>query len=416
MVLLLLSLVSMVVLTRQYDAYQLTAAIMQQRNTDKYSENIQAIYPGLAIATEAPCCKTYNITISNLGIDVQIVAIYVNSTPTQQTGTGCRTPCVITPSTTGTPTAYTFPANQSHVNSGEYVHGMVFWLPFTLPRQCPINGVLVTYNCNTITLVTSRGRSFPFQWPMPPLGPGQTSSGKGGGTGIYIGPLVFTYDRALVSYTTSANCVGSDCTPQLPIGGDNGYWIVPSGVVIIYVKLQTDVGVQKDVFLTPQSVLELKVYTSPGQSPAVGSLIAPITPTFCSKFGVNCNSTVPAPNGYGYYDAGNTGNPNNIVQYLTCTPVQLPQNYASCNTPRYRIPKPNAAQLAAKQRGDPVIVAFAFTVGGGINTNWPGKSVLTFLGLTYVWDDSSGTGAYVYGVTLPFVAMCINNGSSKCPG
>ncbi len=421
--LLLLSLVAMLVLNQQYDLYQVTAAAMQQKNTDKYAENIQAIIPGMATApgvASPSCgggsCVAYNITLNNPGIGVQIVAIYINST--QQPG--CTTPCILGPSQSNNPAPFTFAKSESHINSGEFVHGIVFWLPWTsgcspsptscvtLPPTCTVAGAQINYNCNTITLITSRGRSFSFQWPFPPQGPSSGTGAGGGGTGIYIGPLVYTFKRALVAYTNSSSC-NPNCTPQIPIGGNNGYWIIPSGKLIIYVQLQTDVGVQHDVYLTPQSVLELEVYTSPGQAPAHGFIIAPITPTFCGKFAVNCNAT------YGYYANGNTGNPSSIVPYQTCNPAQLPPNYGNCNTPRYLIPKPNAAQQASKQKGDPVIVAFDFTPGNGINANWPGNSVLTFLGLTYVWDDGKGSGAYVYGVTLPFVAMCIDN-SNKCPG
>lgn len=425
LILLLLSLVAMTVLTRQYDVYQGTVATMQQENTNKYAENIQAILPG--IATNLPgiaspfcgggSCNTYDIILDNLGIGVQIAAIYINST--QQPG--CTTPCVLTPSSSSAPSK--FSARQGYINAGEYSHGLVFWLQssITLPRQCTVGGVLINYNCNTITLVTSRGRSFSFQWPIPPAGPPPQTGGGGGGTGLYIGPLVYTYQRGLVGYTTSANCngpVSDPCTPVIPIGGTNGYWVVPSGTVIIYVKLEADVGVQNDIYLTPNSVMELEVYTSPGQSPASGSIVAPITPTLCAHFAaqdstIKCDTTYGGT-GYGYYAAGNTGAPGTPVQYKVCTPQQTPPNYGKCDTPRYRIPKPNPTQLTKKLRGDPVIVAFSFAAGSAINSNWPDNSVLTFLGLTYVWDD--GTGAYVYGVTLPFVALCIDNGSNKCPG
>jgi hypothetical protein len=84
------------------------------------------------------------------------------------------------------------------------------------------------------------------------------------------------------------------------------------------------------------------------------------------------------------------------------------------------VPKPDPVTQQG-QRGNPVILAFAARTVSGSNPQtiqgaWAGNSVTSFLGLTYVYDDDTGTGPYVFGVTLPFVAACINNSPTKCNG
>jgi hypothetical protein len=128
----------------------------------------------------------------------------------------------------------------------------------------------------------------------------------------------------------------------------------------------------------------------------------------------------------------NGGDPSKIVPYQACN--QPPQNYNNigCSSagPRIRIPAPTFQQQLNNQRGSPVIVAFAVdkpagqsgwkpqSIQGGTGPGgWSGKFVTSFLGLTYVYDALTGGGPYVYGVTLPFVAMCISNtpqSTSEC--
>jgi hypothetical protein len=436
LVLLLMSLVAMVVLTRQYDVYQSLAGGAQLGDRERYSENLQVAFPGLAwLEFVKPCgsdtCNAYNLTLSNLGISLQIVRIYVSSVELP----GCTTPCLINPNPSGIPTPFTFDASSGYINQGEFSHGIVFWLPWsnstgkiTLPSDCIVGGVNVEYDCNSITVVTSRGRQYSFQWPLTYVGTSQ--SGKSaGGTGIYIGPLVYIYQIGLVTYTTP-----TVRTPQIPIGGSPyGYWTVPSTVpLIIYVKLQTDVNVAHDVYLTDQSVLELARFTNPG-NPTWFFLAAPITMQLCAQFVLrDPEHDLICSTDYGYATSnstGNTGNPNNLIYYLPCstTPNDYNNNSGACTTKRYKIPAPTDEQRAAGKRGTPVIVAFSTVCpvdsqgkcqgGGGAGAGsilnaWSHGSVTTYLGLTYVWDDDSGTGSYVYGVTLPFVALCVDSCSS----
>jgi hypothetical protein len=427
LVLLLLSLIAMVVLTKQYDVYQSLALSAQLGDTERYSENLQVVFPGLSWlyytnVTGCPKrgCSTYNMTLSNLGISLQIVRIYITSVALP----GCTKPCIISPNPSDTPVPFTFQASAGHINQGEYSHGIVFWLPWELARQCKVAGITQDYDCNSITVVTARGRQYSFQYPLSYVA---TSSGgkSAGGTGIYIGPLVYVFQKGLVTYTTP-----SVLTPPMPIRGTPyGYWTIPSNVpLIIYVKLQTDVNVTHDVYLTDQSVLELAQFTSPG-SPAWFFIVAPITMNLCSTIAAaDPEKDILCSSVYGYDDTnsiGNTGNPNNLVYYLPCSEDPSTYDSTHCPTARYRIPAPTDQQRERGLKGTPVIVAFSAGCvvtapgkcppGGGsagarsISNSWSGGSVTTYLGLTYVWNDDKGTGSYIYGVTLPFVALCIDS-------
>jgi hypothetical protein len=428
--LLLMSLVAMVVLTRQYDAYQGVAAQKQVEDTDRYSENLQVVYPGLSLLEpfEVPCvgglCNAYNMTLLNLGIGTRILRIYISSIQRP----GCTNTCIINPNPSATPAPFTFQASKAYINQGESVHSIIFWLPwdltsknYTLPKECKIGGVKVNYDCNSITVVTFRGRQFSFQWQLSPTATAAYAA-RGGGTGIYIGPLVYTFQTGLFTYTTPTKL-----TPPVPtVVGTQGYWMLPTNTpLIIYIKLQTDVNVTHDVYLTQQSLLELAQFTSPG-NPVHFYVVAPITVKLCSTIAsLDPAQDIVCDPSYGY-DAtnsiGNNGNPNNLVDYLPCAATPLSSyNTATCLSKglgaRYRIPAPQVPNV----RGPPVIVAFAenclvdandkCTGGKGANqisNSWSGGSATSYLGLTYVWDDASGTGSYVYGVTLPFVALCLD--------
>jgi hypothetical protein len=432
LVLLLMSLVAMVVLTRQYDVYQSLAGGMQLRDTERYSENPQVVFPGLSwVNFVKPCgagtCNAYNLTLSNFGTTLQIVRIYISSVELP----GCTSPCVINPNPSDSPTPFTFRASSGYINQGEFAHGIVFWLPYdnstgkiTLVPKCTVGGLDLDYDCHSITVVTARGRQYSFQYPLTYVGTSPTGK-SAGGTGIYIGPLVYIYQKGLVTYTTP-----TVLTPPIPIGGaPYGYWTIPSKVpLIIYVKLQTDVNVTHDVYLTDQSVLELAQFVSPAVT-AWFNIVAPITVQFCTVFAArDPEGDVICDHNYGYdqtNSTGNTGNPNNLVYYLPCSEPPSSYNSAGCSTARYMIPAPTPEQRAAGKRGNPVIVAFSAGCvvtspgkcgpGGGnagpnsISSSWTKGSVTSYLGLTYVWNDESDSGSYVYGVTLPFVAMCIDS-------
>lgn len=415
----------MVVVAGSYDTYGSIVARMHLKTDERFSEQLRSVYPG--ITTASGTCPSglscWLMTLDNQGIGAQIVRIYVNST-----GGGCNGLCILDPATS--PAAYKFKASDGYINSGEHLHLILFWMPsgFSWPGllgTCRIAGSSLNTGCSSITLVTSRGRAFAFHYPIPIAGLG--GKGGAGGTGIYIGPVVYTYEKPLITYTTTGVAI-----PQVPIDGPNGYWKLPAGPsypLIIYVKLQTDNGTKNNVTLTAQSVLELLQYTSAGGGSTVFYMIAPVTLNFCYQF-QNMDRSVVCRSEYGYYSGGNTGNPANIVPYVPCTAAgnnaDAYQNSPNgvC-TQRYMLPMPNATQRAQNQRGDPVIVAFGLDgvceapcpsrKSVSIAKSWAGTVATTFLGLTYAYNDGTSTHQYFYGVTLPFVAACPYDPTSPDP-
>ena len=411
MALFLVALVSMMLVSQRYDAYQRTVNAMQQGDIDRASEAIQAVYPGLGTTNQqasfcgSTTCYNYTLVVSNLGIGAQIARIYINSTAAPCSSASL---CVLNPAGASSTNPNRFLASDSYVNPGEFFHKTQLWIPGQLPTNCLVGGNSLKYGCNTITIVTSRGRVFSFLFPFPPSGE-TIGGGEGGGTGLYIGPLVITFDQTLLEYTTH-----TQLNPQVPIAGPpgpTGYWKIPTGTLVLYVKIQTDVGVPSDVYLTAQSVFEIAQFNSPG-SVNFFFVIAPISKGYCQtafSTAVNCNLKDSLNNDV-YPNSGNTGDPNSISQYRAC-PVS-PQNYKDANCgafgKRYVIPKPTQTG----KRGEPVIVAFAATTASGNNAqsiqgSWNGNSVTSFLGLSYVYNEGVTGSEYVYGVTLPFIAMCV---------
>jgi len=161
--LILTALGTMVAISQQYNQYQQTTNQADLRQDQKLSENLVADFPGLAIPTtisgwESGCSSytCYNMTLSNLGgVDVQVVRVYINSSYTP----GCTTPCILNPSKTIAANSFN-QANQ-YINPGEVYHSILIALPntITLPNTY--------YSENTIFIVTSRGNTFSFQWPIP---------------------------------------------------------------------------------------------------------------------------------------------------------------------------------------------------------------------------------------------------------
>jgi hypothetical protein len=415
--LILSALAAMVLVSREYDSHQTIINTMQQRDIERFSENLRPAAPGLAPGDKfsfscagSQTCNNYTLSLTNLGIGLQIARIYVNSS---ESG-GCTNLCTLDP--TLNPTPFGFRAADRFINQGES-HNVTLWFPGNTGGQ---NIILPSehYGVNTITIVTTRGRIFTFQWPIPPLGPpGGLTGGGPGGTGIYIGPLVITFNKTLVAYTTD-----SSGNVNYPIGGTNGVWSIPaSGKKIIYIQIQTDVGIQHDVYLTAQSVFELAQYGAGGSgNVAAFYIIAPITTSLCGSF-QNVDDEVICDPAYGYYDNdnGNRGDPTQLVEYASCPVPPGQYNSATCTGPpynvgpRYMIPKPNPSQLLNGERGTPVVVAFAADRSSGDNQPagvggfTAGTLATSFLGITYVYDD--GSGPYTYAVTLPFIVLCMSN-------
>jgi hypothetical protein len=438
----LVALVAMIVVSSQYDSYQTTVSTMQQKDIDRFSENLQG--NGLKYVTSndpiCPGCNVYQFSVTNYGIGAQIARIYIWTNPAlggPQNGVACnaqrfsppiqeQAPCIFEPSFSHV--QYSFAASDRLVNSGEVYHYVTLYLP---------PNVALTWDnqeqgSQSITIVTTRGRVFSFVYPA--INPG-AGAGPAGGTGLQIGPLVVTFQEALLTYTVSNVYSGSN--PPLPIGGQYGGWVLPTQTdLIIYIKIQTDWWATSDVYLTPQSVLELAQYNSPGAvlpfyivapttGPGLGTLCyqlknAAINQPDVADVAVDCSSSYS-----GGTDGGSGGTP-----YLPCniTPDKYYDDYPNgqpknCATNRYRIPKPSYNPNPDKIRGNPVYVAFGSKVasqGGNsnkvsISQSWNHGSVMSYLFLQYVYSAAGGshTDAYMYGVTLPFVAICIDD-SGKC--
>jgi hypothetical protein len=166
--LVLTALGTMVFLSQQYDQYQQTANKMTQLSNEAQLENLVDNSPGLtANAAWTGCggCNMYNMSLSNLGgVGVQIARIYITSSGCTSTG-GL---CVLNPSSSSY--SYTFQQSAQFLNAGETRHAVLLYLPsgITLPYSYPPP--------NTITIVTSRGSVFSFQWPFPVAVGGQSQS------------------------------------------------------------------------------------------------------------------------------------------------------------------------------------------------------------------------------------------------
>ena len=238
--LILTALTAMVLVAQQYDTYETLLSTMSQKDIDRMSENLIAIYPGIIgpqLVSGGNCgstCNQYNMTISNLaGIGTQIVRIYINST------SGCDNLCVFNPSTS--PTPFGFQSSASFINPAEAGHGVLFWLPTT-----PINVNLPTDSpkANTVVIATARGRTFTLQWPFPPAGNYIPTD-----LHVDMGPIRITFDPNLITFTAndtnfpqyrvpgSLGCANSQpsSTPCLA-----GGWTVPLPIqngLVFYLRL-----------------------------------------------------------------------------------------------------------------------------------------------------------------------------------
>ena len=171
-------LISVVFVSQQYDQYQTQVNKMSQFDNQMLSENLEFNSPGLALVTSTfpgwgsgcggstPTYTCYSLTVSNAGsVGVQIVRIYINST-----GTGCISLCVLNP--TLTIASYGFNQANQFINPGETNHTVALALPKTviLPNPNP------AFPMNAISIATSMGNVFSFQWPFQVQVFGQSQS------------------------------------------------------------------------------------------------------------------------------------------------------------------------------------------------------------------------------------------------
>jgi len=178
----LTALLSMVLVSQQYDQYQTQVNKMSQFGINRLSEYLVANSPGLTSITSnalipgwavAGSCgvggqyNCYNMTVSNLGgVGVQIVRIYINST-----GSGCTSLCVLNP--TASITSYAFNQANQFVNRGETSHAVILALPSAVALPNPTQPA---FPMNAIFIATSMGNVFSFQWPFQVQVFGQSQS------------------------------------------------------------------------------------------------------------------------------------------------------------------------------------------------------------------------------------------------
>jgi hypothetical protein len=398
----MLALGAMILVTQQFDAYQSVANTMQQKDSDRFSENIvvndmtlctSALitqgYSACTTASNSPPDSNFNqyaINISNYGIGVQIARIFINST--QSTSSACYpAPCIFDPANSAT--ANKFRMSDSFLNPDGSFHIVLFWLTNTvaLPTGAAANMIL---------LATTRGRLFALQWPLPILGP--SLPGKGwGGTGINIGPLVITYETVLVTYSTNQN-------PTVPI--PTGSWTLPTGnqkKIIVFVKIANQAN--EPVTITKQSLLQIQQYGTTGASSlSVLWLVAPMDTNLCNTFKQNpfnvdlfCGS---GPSGRGaisggnsYPGAGSLGN-GKVVAYSTSNAYIVPLS-----------PEAKPGQMVCC--GQPIYILFSASSAGDSSADYvkgaAGDVDYSYLEIIFQWDN--GSGSYTYGVNLPFIVI-----------
>ena len=168
--LLLTALGTMVFVSQLNDQYQQSVNRMAQYGIEKNSENLVLNSPGLRANLDwSGCsgCNMYNMSLSNLGgVDIQIVRIYVNSM-----GSGCTSLCVLTPTLAPSQGSYAFNQANQLINAGESNHAVLLYLSSNIP---PLPSSQLSHN--TISVVTSRGTVFSFQWPIPTPNGGQSQA------------------------------------------------------------------------------------------------------------------------------------------------------------------------------------------------------------------------------------------------
>ena len=225
--LLLTALGTMVFVSQQYDQYQQLGGQMSQYDSQQFSEKLVINSPGLVLLTTTTisgwgsgCTTTYNcynVSISNLGgVGVQIARIYINSTGPNGIGCSYSTsypnlpPCILNPSPTVAP--YTFNQANQFLNPDEVNHALTLALPIaiTLPNPNP------AIPQNTVSLATTRGNLFSFQWPFQLQIFGQSNAAFSSGIVkiAYQGTYDSSHDyQGATGHTTGTYCHNEPLQP-----------------------------------------------------------------------------------------------------------------------------------------------------------------------------------------------------------
>jgi hypothetical protein len=379
----LTSLGAMILVTQQYDTYQQTAARMSQADIQRFSEylvfNSPGIdYPGTPISCAgASGCTAYTLNMTNLaGIGTQVARIYINST-----FTGCVSPCILDPASS--PTAYRFRSSDRYITPSETYHLVLFWLP----TDTISNQVL-----NTISVVTTRGRVFTLQFPLPAEG-GSIPSPSGG---MNLGCIAIKVDPFLVTYTSPDKIY-----PQMPF--NNGWQFPYNTYLIFYVKMSNICT--SPIILLDRSGFTARRYTGTGTGSLkpfyIASPMASTPPNnYCQYFpGTDCVNT-----GSG----GNTApSPNGVIQAYNSSQLNYQKGGCTTSDPCY-ILRPSFSRGTP---GLPMYVLFsAKDIGSAATTKFSSGQNLYVGFLALYWqcttyDDKTCPPNYTFGITLPFITF-----------
>jgi hypothetical protein len=392
--LLMTALGTMVFVSQEYDSYQTTVNKMSQKDIDRFSENLQAIYPGVQTPSTVPCtggtggnCKKYIVPINNLaGIGTQIARVYIASASPNSL---CPSPpepaagfCAVdsyTPTGSQPAKVFTFSSSSSFINPSESNHQLIFWLDSATQLAS-----------GSFTLVTTRGREFVFQFPFP------TTPNPFVG-GLTLGCISINFEQNLITYTDPVRTI-----PQLPIGGTlTGGWRLPYNTyVMLFARIQNVCAAT--VKLLDKSVFYVTQYTG-SASPVPYYISAPMTPSYCQYFPPLQGQTVYCvPNGINTYP-GSNGAVNGYNSSLAG---------CSASNPCYELP-PAPPQGAPSQVAYVVFSSSDYCKDSSTKcattTKFSTGTNLYLVLLAIYWQcETTASGClqnYQFGVTLPFVTL-----------
>jgi len=370
----LTALAAMVVVSQQYDSYQVTVNKMAQKDLERFSEKLQVLYPGVSFpgipvsCAGSGSCNQFTITIKNLAsVGTQIARIYINST-----AYGCNSLCILDPASSARSSSFMY--SDRFINPLEPNHPVTFWLD---------SSILFTNEVpNMISIVTTRGRVFSFQFPIPPSGGNQIPSGA-----LYLGCISINFEPNLVTYTSVSRIV-----PPKPIASG---WQVPYNTYLIFYVRVHNICTAR-VKLLDRSALTAIIITGTATFPSNQGfyLISPMSMAYCAYFpGSYCIPT----------SAGNTAPVGSSVQAYNAT--------ASCGSladPCYILP---AAASQGEQGQSTYLLFSADGLRSGIANKFTRTNVnyyIAFLAMFWkcIEDTDPKCGLdYEFGVTLPFITF-----------
>ena len=396
----LTALVVMVITSQQYDNYQATVNRMSQKDVERFSENLQILYPGiswppaaeLVSCVGAGTCDQFAMIINNLaGIGTQIARIYINST---DPAAGCYSLCVLDPASN--PTASSVRFSDTLINPSEANHLVNFWLA---------TGKLTNQTTTVFSIVTTRGRIFSFQWPYPVTNPSVPTGS------LYLGCLAIDFDDYLVTYTD--NTGNPSTTRRYPTVLSKG-WIFPGSTVTIFYVRVANICTEK-VKLLDRSTFYVIQYTGAGGGSAPAFYIAsPMSESYHDRYFPDSHLILTSSGNT--YPSSSSGN-NNIQAYNN-TATRYPGDTCPTSDPCYVIPP-------APEKGKQSISAYILFSAKGIQSRGANSIQGDQGGGTYVvflamyWQclgngDPTCTMNYEFGVTLPFITVFTCR-AGQCP-